>query len=78
MQQMAVLDDYLEIVNIQAKADKYCFITNLSAQFSIPEINVKIIIGAVSSPADAFMVLQQYQRGKGKGWGAGMAAATIE
>jgi len=79
----AGLNDFLESVNIQAKADKNGFTTKLSAQFGIPESNVKLIVGAVSDPADAFMVLQLgqmahkdpddvlrlYQRGKGKGWG---------
>ena len=79
----ASLDDFLESVNIQARADKSGFSAKLSAQFGIPGTDVKVIVGNVSEPADAFMVLQLsqmthrdptevlhiYQRHKGEGWG---------
>jgi len=79
----ASLDGFLKSVNIQARSDANLFNAKLSAQFGIPESNVRIIVNSVSSPADAFMVLQlgqmahmepelvlqQYQRNKGKGWG---------
>ena len=79
----ASLNDFLESVNVQARADKDGFSAKLSAQFGIPGTDVKVIVGAVSEPADAFMVLQLsqmahmestevlhlYQRHKGEGWG---------
>jgi hypothetical protein len=56
----------------------------ISAQFGIPDAQVKVVHNTVREPADAFMVfqlgqmaqqptdrvLQVYQDGKGKGWGA--------
>lgn len=79
----ASLDDFLKNVNIQAQADKNGYKVKLSTQFGIPETDVNVIVSNVSSPADAFMVLQlshmthqepekvlqHYQRSKGKGWG---------
>ncbi len=79
----ADLDSFLKNVNIQAQTDMKNFSIRLSTQFGIPGARVDAIISNVSSPADAFMVLQlgqmahkqpeavlqTYKRGKGKGWG---------
>ena len=79
----AGLSDFLENVNVQAQADKNGFNAKLSAQFGIPGTDVKVIVGGVSQPSDAFMVLQLsqmahmeptevlqvYKRHKGEGWG---------
>ena len=78
------LDGFLSKLNVQAKSDLAGFSARISAQFGIPEAQVKVVIGSVRRPADAFMVfqlgqmarqptdrvLQVYQSGKGKGWGA--------
>lgn len=64
----------------QAKSDLAGFSAKISAQFGIPEAQVKVVISTVKQPADAFMVfqlgqmarqptdrvLQVYQSGKGK------------
>ena len=79
----ASLNDFLENVNVQARADKDGFSAKLSAQFDVPGTDVKVIVGNVAEPADAFMVLQLsqmthkeptevlriYQRHKDEGWG---------
>ncbi len=79
------LDAFLSNVNIQARADMNGFSAKVSAQFGVPEAQVKIVLGKVNNePADAFMVfqlgqmankspdtvLQTYQANKGRGWGA--------
>ena len=78
------LDGFLSKLNAQAKSDLAGFSARISAQFGIPEAQVKVVIGTVQQPADAFMVfqlgqmaqqptdrvMQVYQSGKGKGWGA--------
>ncbi|MBI3528147.1 MAG: hypothetical protein HY067_09265 [Betaproteobacteria bacterium] len=78
------LDGFLSKLNAKAKSDLAGFSAKISAQFGIPEAQVKVVIGTVKEPADAFMVfqlgqmarqptdrvLQVYQAGKGKGWGA--------
>ena len=70
-------------LNAQAKSDLANFSARISAQFGIPEAQVKVVIGTVKQPADAFMVFQLgkmasqpaekvmdvYQSGQGKGWG---------
>jgi hypothetical protein len=79
----ADLDSFLKSVNIQAQTDMKNFSVKLSAQFGVPVPQVDAIIKSVEVPADAFMVLQlgqmankqpevvlqTYQRSKGKGWG---------
>ena len=76
------LDGFLGKLNAQAKSDLANFSARISAQFGIPEAQVKVVIGTVKQPADAFMVfqlgkmarqptdrvIQVYQ--SGKGWGA--------
>lgn len=78
------LDGFLSKLNAQAKSDLAGFSAKISAQFGIPEAQVKVVISTVKEPADAFMVFQLgkmasqptdkvmevYQSGKGKGWGA--------
>ena len=80
----AGLDDLLTKLNNQAKADLASFSARISAQFGVADAHVKVVLSAVKKPADAFMVFQigkmagqpsdkvldVYQRGKGKGWGA--------
>jgi hypothetical protein len=80
----ADLDGLLTKLNNQARSDLSGFSARISAQFGVPEAQVKIVISNVKQPADAFMVFQigkmarqpsdrvldVYQRGKGKGWGA--------
>ena len=77
------LDAFLRNVNIQARADLNGFSAKVSAQFGVPEAQVRVVLGRVSEPADAFMVFQLgqmtrqptetvmrvYQSGKGRGWG---------
>lgn len=79
----ADLDSFLRSVNVQAQADIKNFNVRLSAQFGVPVPQVEAIVKRVPAPADAFMVLQlgqmanrppevvleTYQRSKGKGWG---------
>ncbi len=79
----ADLDSFLKSVNIQAQTDMKNFSVKLSAQFGVPGARVDAIIKSVPAPADAFMVLQlgqmankppevvlqTYQRSRGKGWG---------
>jgi hypothetical protein len=77
------LDGFLHDLNIQARVDRDGFSAKVSAQFGIPEARVKVVLGNVSEPADAFMVFQLgqmtrqspdkvmevYRAQKGKGWG---------
>ncbi len=77
------LDGFLGNLNIQARADTGGFAARVSAQFGVPEVQVRAVIGSVSTPADAFMVFQLgqmtqrppetvlhvYQAKRGKGWG---------
>lgn len=79
----ADLNSFLKSVNTQALADARHFNDRLSKQFGIPVPDVEAIVKSVPNPADAFMilqlgqmahmapavVLQKYQRSKGKGWG---------
>lgn len=77
------LDDFLSRVNVEARRNLDGFVAKVSAQFEIPEAQVRVVLGAVSDPADAFMVFQigqfchrtsddvlpVYRAQKGKGWG---------
>ncbi len=79
----AGLDDFLSSLNVQARADLSGFAARVSAQFGVPEIQVRTVINTVREPADAFMVYQLgqmtrrppetvvevYQANRGKGWG---------
>ncbi len=77
------LDGFLNNLNIQAHADMNGYAARVSAQFGVPEVQVRAVIGTVSAPADAFMVFQMgemchrppdevlhvYKANRGKGWG---------
>lgn len=77
------LDLFLSDLNIRARTDMNDFSATVSAQFGVPETQVRVVLGTVSEPADAFMVfqlglmsrhpyervLQVYQGQKRKGWG---------
>ncbi|HEY0664922.1 MAG TPA: hypothetical protein VGD24_02545 [Gallionella sp.] len=80
----ADLGSFLQGVNRQALSDIKSFNDKLSRQFGIPVPNVDAIVKSVPNPADAFMILQlgqmahvapevvleKYQRSKGKAWGS--------
>jgi len=77
------LQDFLNHVNIQARTDLHHFTAKVSAQFGVPEAQVRVVLKQVSSPADAFMVFQLgqmanqqpetvmrvYQANRDRGWG---------
>lgn len=77
------LDAFLSNVNVQARADMNGFSAKVAAQFGVPEAQVRLVLGQVSAPADAFMVFQLgqmanqhpdtvmrvYQSHQGRGWG---------
>jgi hypothetical protein len=77
------LEGFLANVNVQARADLPGFTAKVSAQFGVPEVQVRAVLGTVKEPADAFMVFQLgqmsrqptdkvirvYETQKGKGWG---------
>ena len=78
------LDVFLKNVNVQARSDMDGFSVKVSAQFGVPESQVRVVLRKVNEPADAFMifelgrmskksveiVLQTYESRKGRGWGA--------
>lgn len=80
---IAGLSDFLTSINVQARSDMKGFTARVSAQFGIPEAQVRTVISTVKEPADAFMVCQLgqwsrkpvetvmpvYQTNRGKGWG---------
>ena len=77
------LDGFLGNLNVQARADLPGFCARVSAQFGIPEVQVRATIGTVLAPADAFMIFQLghmtgyppervmavYEKKRGRGWG---------
>jgi len=78
------LDEFLHNLNVHAQADPEGFSATLSSQFHVSGADVRVVLGAVHDPADAFMVLQLgqmsqqpleavlsvYQDRAGKGWGS--------
>jgi hypothetical protein len=76
--------DWTNSLNLRAQADSAGFRAQLSTRFKIGDAHVKVVLGNVDSPADAYMVfrlgemssksvdyvLDKYKYGKGKGWGA--------
>lgn len=76
--------DWTRDLNVRADADPSGFRAQLSARFNIGEARVKVVLGNVDSPADAYMVfrlgemssmstdyvLSKYRAEKSKGWGA--------
>ena len=77
------LEDFLGNLNVQAQADLNGFSARVSSQFKVGAAQVKVVLGSVQEPADAFMVFQLGQmtgrppeevlrvyKGRGhKGWG---------
>ena len=77
------LEGFLANLNAQARVDLPGFSAKVSAQFGVPEVQVKAVLGTVKEPADAFMIFQigqmsrqptdkvmrVYQTQRGKGWG---------
>jgi hypothetical protein len=78
------LEGFLNQVNVQAHGDMNGFFAKVSAQFGVPEAQIRVVLGKVPSPADAFMIFQlgawtrqdhqavmrTYESRKGHGWGA--------
>ena len=76
--------DWTKDFNIRAEADRDGFRARLSARFNIGKAQVKVVLGNVDSPADAYMVfrlgemsakpvdyvLSKYRSEKNKGWGS--------
>lgn len=79
------LDDFLSSVNVRAQANMPGFYATVSAQFGVPDAQVRAVLSSVGEPSSAFMifqlgqmsqqpvdrVLQVYRNGRntGKGWG---------
>jgi hypothetical protein len=75
--------DWTKDFNIKAEADRDGFRAQLSTRFNIGNAQVKVVLGNVDSPADAYMVfrlgemssksidyvLSKYRTEKNKGWG---------
>ena len=71
-------------LNVRAEADRDSFKAQLSARFNIGNAQVKVVLGNVDSPADAYIVLclgemssksidyvlNEYKANKNQGWGA--------
>ncbi|ABC76932.1 hypothetical exported protein [Syntrophus aciditrophicus SB] len=76
--------DWMHDFNIQAQADPSGFKARLATRFQIGSAQIDAIIGNVSNPVDAYMVMRlgemsnhqpeyvmkKYKAGKKKGWGA--------
>lgn len=79
----AGLDGFLSNLNVQARADREGFSARVSAQFGVPDAQVRVVMSSVPTPADAYMVFQlgqmtrqphdrvlgAYKANRGKGWG---------
>ncbi len=76
--------DWTRDLNIRAQADPSGYSAQLSTRFKIGNAQVKVVLGNVDRPSDAYMVfrlgemssrstdyvLSKYRAGKSKGWGA--------
>lgn len=76
--------DWTRDLNIRADADPSGFRAQLSTRFKIGDAQVRVVLGNVDKPADAYMVfrlgemssmstdyvLSKYRSDKSKGWGA--------
>jgi hypothetical protein len=76
--------DWTKNFNIRAEADRDGFRAQLTTRFKIGDAQVKVVLGNVDSPADAYIVLRlgemsskpldyvlsRYRTERGKGWGA--------
>lgn len=77
------LDGFLNHLNVQARGDMNGFSAKVAMQFGVPEARVRVVLGSVREPADAFMVFQLgqmaqcpqervmevYKTRRGQGWG---------
>lgn len=75
--------DWTRDLNISAEADRDGFRAQLTARFNMGPAEVKVVLGNVDSPADAYMILRlgemsskpldfvlnKYSAHKGQGWG---------
>ncbi|MDH4100189.1 MAG: hypothetical protein OEV28_06395 [Nitrospirota bacterium] len=75
--------DWLKNLDIRARADESGFRAQLSTRFKVGDADVRLVLGNVGSPADAYMVLrlgeicdkpagyvlERYKANQGKGWG---------
>ena len=75
--------DWTKDFNIRAEADRDGFRAQLSTRFNIGNAQIKVVLGNVDSPADAYLVfrlgemsskpvdyvLSKYRNEKNKGWG---------
>ena len=75
--------DWMNDVNIRAKASQSGFRASLATRFTIGDTQVNVVLSNVERPADAYMVLrlaemsakptqyviEKYKAGKGQGWG---------
>ena len=75
--------DWVKDFNIMVQADPAGFRTRMAARFRIGDAQITAVLGNVSSPADAYIVLRlgemsrrptddvlrEYKASKGKGWG---------
>jgi len=76
--------DWMRDFNLRAQADPSGLRARLETRFQIGDAKIKLVLGNVDSPADAYMllrlgemshqplnhVLETYRVQKGKGWGA--------
>ena len=76
--------DWTRDLNMKADADPSGFRAQLSARFKIGDAQVRVVLGNVDKPSDAYMVfrlgemssmstdyiLSKYRAEKSKGWGA--------
>jgi hypothetical protein len=78
------LQAFIKHVDAQAKSDIAAFHRTVAAQFGVPEVQVRAVLGKVGDPGSAFMIFQisamshqpldrvmpVYESHKSKGWGA--------
>jgi hypothetical protein len=76
--------DWMRHFNLTAQADPSGFRAQLETRFQIGDAKIRLVLGHVDSPADAYMllrlgemshqplnhVLETYREQKNKGWGA--------
>lgn len=76
--------DWTRDLNLRAKADPSGFRAQLSTRFNIGEAQIKVVLGNVDKPSDAYMVfrlgemstrpvedvLSKYKTEKSRGWGS--------
>lgn len=75
--------DWLSNLNVKAEADSYGYRIKLATRFHIGDAEVKVVLGNVDSPSDAYMifrlgelsnrsvdeVMNAYRANRRKGWG---------